>query len=147
MKNRYEKYRVRTEKKCCSCKIVKGVAQFDKNRTMGDGRSSMCKECRKEYMVNYKEYMSAYSKKRSLTSEFREAHKLFQKKYVKNNPEKVKAHFLVRMHKKQLAKDACDLCGIKGKLHMHHKDYSKPLDVNALCIRCHEDVHHSGKQV
>ena len=35
----------------------------------------------------------------------------------------------------------CEKCGNKLKLHAHHKDYSKPLDVTWLCRYCHRELH------
>lgn len=35
----------------------------------------------------------------------------------------------------------CEKCGATGKLHRHHPDYSKPLDVVVLCRACHQAEH------
>lgn len=37
---------------------------------------------------------------------------------------------------------ACMDCGMVTKLEAHHKDYSKPLDVDWICKHCHENRHH-----
>jgi hypothetical protein len=38
--------------------------------------------------------------------------------------------------------DACVRCGRPSrKIHGHHEDYSKPLDVTWLCPRCHKTRH------
>ena len=40
--------------------------------------------------------------------------------------------------------DACDSCGIVGKIQgHHHKGYKNPLDVIWLCPKCHSLVHHN----
>ena len=35
----------------------------------------------------------------------------------------------------------CSKCRKKGKIHGHHRDYTKPLDVVWLCPRCHGAEH------
>lgn len=34
----------------------------------------------------------------------------------------------------------CEKCGAPAK-HRHHEDYSRPLDVIYLCVKCHHDRH------
>jgi ribosomal protein S27AE len=35
----------------------------------------------------------------------------------------------------------CPRCGVVGKIQGHHKDYSKPLEVEWLCGLCHGQEH------
>lgn len=35
----------------------------------------------------------------------------------------------------------CSACGKAKKLHAHHADYAKPLDVQWLCAACHMAEH------
>lgn len=39
-----------------------------------------------------------------------------------------------------LVKKPCEKCG-KANAEKHHDDYSKPLDVRWLCMRCHREEH------
>lgn len=40
--------------------------------------------------------------------------------------------------------DHCEVCGKKSvKIDMHHKDYTKPLDIVWVCKQCHHEIHAS----
>ena len=57
--------------------------------------------------------------------------------YRRKNPEKNRAQ--VYAIRNVPLKDYCELCGEKGvKLTRHHPDYSKPLEVQTLCLLCHK---------
>jgi hypothetical protein len=58
-------------------------------------------------------------------------------------PEKHKARDAVKKAKKsgKLIPKPCLICGDE-KVHAHHEDYSKPLDVKWMCVKCHHAEHH-----
>lgn len=62
-----------------------------------------------------------------------------QEKY----PEKYRARTLLRCAVKigQIIKQPCEVCG-SLKVEGHHKDYSKPLEVNWVCIKHHREKYH-----
>lgn len=63
--------------------------------------------------------------------------------YRRRNPEKLKAqnqlNYAIRMG--ELKRQRCEGCGTKRRVHAHHHDYAKPLDVRWLCYMCHKKVH------
>lgn len=62
---------------------------------------------------------------------------------VYNPTPQVKARETLRdavKHRRVTKPDSCERCGNKTErrfLHGHHHDYSRPLDVEWLCSRCH----------
>lgn len=67
------------------------------------------------------------------------------KDYRRRNSEKAKAWSAVgnAIMRGEIEKPIyCELCGVfHVKIHAHHEDYSKPLDVLWLCQDCHQTLH------
>ena len=158
-------------KECFKCHLIKPLIDFYKHPQMGDGYLGKCKECAKsdskergsdpEYERNRanlphriaarrayqktergKEAMRRGRNKYSKSSHGKQVIALRQKDYKKNNPEKHTAHVQVMtaIRSGKLIKKPCEKCGNK-KVHAHHDDYSKPLQVIWLCPKCHILVH------
>ncbi len=65
-------------------------------------------------------------------------------KWQTKNPDKVRAHRLVRsaIRRGELVRpDVCDCCGERGRVQAHHDDYTKPLSVRWLLPKCHIREH------
>lgn len=63
--------------------------------------------------------------------------------YRDKAPHKVAAHSAVDTAKDSgaLTPQPCERCGATEDIHAHHADYSKPLEVEWLCRRCHKQEH------
>lgn len=64
--------------------------------------------------------------------------------YRKRYPEKAKAQNKVAhaVRTGQLVKpETCTQCGKEGRIHGHHANYNRPLDVIWLCPACHKYEH------
>ena len=62
------------------------------------------------------------------------------KEYQRLYPEKHAAHSVVRralISGKLVRPDHCEFCFKECKPESHHEDYSKPLEIDWLCIECH----------
>lgn len=148
-------------KACHKCGEEKPLDAFYKNGSK-DGRETTCKECRKagvreNYRKNIDHYRE-YEKKRAMLTHRVQARERYQKtpegkaaiyrgtsKYRKRNPIKLQAHNRVskalvdgRLERKW----SCEECGTsEGRIHAHHDDYLRQLDVRWLCPSCHKAWH------
>ena len=143
-------------KQCKVCGTTDKDAEFYK------GVNNCCKDCHKKAARKNRakniEYYRDYDKNRFQNDpRVRERHKRYQKteagkesmsksrkKWMGQNPEKRAAHVILgnRIRDGKIAKpDVCEDCGDRGRLEGHHRDYSKPLDVEWLCRKCHVNRH------
>ena len=158
------------EKTCSTCNIRKSISEFYKQKKGLLGRTGECKECRKSrsklWGQENKEKKSEMNKLwyRSVDR------KAYNEKWRKNNPEYFKIYYKqnteIRLacnkrfwdnHPERkkffgqyqnaikngvlIRPKNCTLCGNTGKIHGHHHDYSKPLNVVWMCSDCHHYVH------
>ena len=148
------------EKKCFKCGDVKPLEDFYRHPGMSDGHVNKCKECNKrdvrENRAKKIVYYRAYDRKRAMspkrvsareeyakTAIGKESHAMSLKKSRKKNIHKVNARSIVLRAIKsgKLHRLPCEVCGSTDKIHAHHEDYSKPLDVIWLCSAHHAWIH------
>ena len=148
-------------KKCFKCEEIKGLSSFYKNGGMKDGRVNKCKECTKSDVkantAKNADYYKEYDRKRAnlphrvaarslyaSTERGKERGRAAKDKWTESNPIKKGASTMVgnAVRDGRLSKGACcESCNSTGKLHGHHDDYAKPLDVRWLCAACHHKWH------
>jgi len=114
------------------------------------------KDCLK---IRRKEYSKQYRKDRS------KHYAKLRKRWLLKNPDKLnnikhyRANFMVKWRKENadLVKIynlsskikipkycKCELCHKRLAKEKHHPDYSRPLNVIFVCIKCHKEVHKNG---
>ena len=160
-------------KPCCTCKEIKPITEFYKNKSRSDGRSENCKACQlkaaKKYYLNggkekqlqynrqYKKRDYVKAKKKILDTEYRKTRagkvtmqKAFQK-YRKTNPDKITARHIVDQavsDNKFPVPDFCMICHTTEKVeYHHHKGYELEdyFAVIPLCHTCHIEIHNELK--
>lgn len=131
-------------KKCFKCEEVKPLDEFYRHKMMSDGRLGKCKECtKKDVRTNRSsklEHYRSYDRERGCRHS-----KGYGKSYYRASPIKGQAHNRASraaqkgiIHRPQ----ACEQCGSsRFKLHAHHDDYLKQLNVRWLCPGCHHQWH------
>lgn len=129
-------------KKCSKCRLIKELEDFPPSRKGSMGTLAYCKPCHADYQRELRRKGRLSMRKVKTESDPSRLHE-----WAAKNPEKVKAHALVR---KEIRKGGmerpslCPKCGRDRDIIAHHEDYSKPLDVEWMCRLCHNDLHRIG---
>jgi len=136
-------------KRCSKCGETKPVSDFGRRKASKDGLQIWCKKCTNGYARKWgrenadhvsKTHRAYYRANREKWVEDRET-------YRERHPDKISARNTVNnaLYRGEIAKpDSCEDCGRlteSRRLHAHHDDYSKPLEVKWKCLRCHWDEH------
>ena len=148
------------EKVCFKCKEEKNLSEFYKHSKMKDGYTSRCKECTKEDVSNYRsnnlEKVRAYDRKRgnfphrvaarlkyAKTVNGKVATQSAKDNWVGKNKIKHACHVLFgnAVRDRRVIKEPCRICGSSEKVHGHHDDYMKPLEVKWFCPKHHSRYH------
>lgn len=73
---------------------------------------------------------------RRQSPEYKEARKAFDKKWIRENREKVRAHIIAR----KIPRQQCEVKDCMKLGERHHEDYTKPEEVMFLCGQHHKDI-------
>lgn len=135
-----------SKKVCRKCLVSKQSDLFYLER-------AVCKDCinhRRRGSALVKEYEKQRSRlphRKALASsigkkwriENPEKLKVYNRRYANKHPERIAVYATVRnaVLCGRLIKKPCQVCGSNNRIHAHHKDYSKPLQVEWLCIMHH----------
>ena len=118
------------QKICNTCGQSKPIERFTKVSSNSSGRGAKCKDChnaycRKDRAENPQKYLPR------------------DKIHRTNYPARVRARCCLNhaVRDKKTFRLPCERCGADKNVEAHHEDYSKPLEVNWLCVTCHGHKH------
>jgi hypothetical protein len=126
-------------KKCYRCGIIKEDVEFSKDKYKTDGYKSCCKVCCKIRWPSNHELEAIRVAKWNKKNNYKT-----QTKYRLEHLEKYHAKILVKQARcrgELIKPNQCENCLVVmdiNKIQAHHKDYSKPLEVQWLCRKCHD---------
>lgn len=134
---------------CIKCGLDKEKKEFYTHKKTKDGIMHKCKECTKKYIKNL-----WTRKQNDKNREQTEKRKIWKKQYIKDFynkfPEKKKAQNKVNnflRYNKDLKRNKCIICNAEGKIHYHHFDYTKPLEIIPCCPECHNKLHKENLEI
>lgn len=132
-------------KHCNMCDTTKEENEFGMRSASTDGLAAKCKSCQKGYdkeRANAPHRIAA-RKAYSLTPKGIVAGNRAKSAYIKRNRHKRKAHIILgnALRDGKIIKQPCEVCESTDRIHAHHDDYSKPLDVRWLCPVHHTELH------
>ena len=128
-------------KECFKCGVSQSLKQFYKHAQMKDGHLNKCKTCTKKDVFEHRqeniEKIRAYDRARGARQT-----KEYANEYYRKYPNKIKARRMVSYARevKKLFSEPCEVCGA-DKVHAHHDDYLKPLNIRWLCPAHHHQWH------
>lgn len=119
-------------KRCTQCATFKPRSAFYINRRAFDGKTTKCKGCIKANKSAYDK--SAHGRKVNRLRKIRDAFKVAARRAVHNK--ELRGDILP-------AKYHTCKCGKPAKNWHHYNGYEEQhwLDIVALCVRCHVDIH------
>jgi hypothetical protein len=127
---------------CSKCQIVKPMTEFY------DSNLTRCKDCviarvteRRRSDPAVQAYDRMRAKRPAKKAQIAAISKAWRQKYPDRYRAQTKLNNSLRDGK--VAKQPCAVCG-NPKVHAHHYDYSKPLDVMWLCAIHHHRGHADG---
>lgn len=140
-----------TRKRCSKCKQKKPLSDFASDNSHKTARRQRyCRECNRKYNKRRnrrwkKEDPKSYREYQRTRYQRRKGHKAaYAKTYREKYPERVRARRKLNYEVERgriTRPTACPKCGATDRrIEAHHKDYSKPLDVEWMCSQCHAEV-------
>lgn len=151
-------------KACFKCNEIKPLSEYYAHKQMGDGHLGKCKDCTKrdvakriakktadfEWATKELERHRIKARKYRAEGKFPDANaqKRGASKWAKANKIKRNAHCVVQKAIKQglLNRLPCQICN-EVPAQAHHEDYLKPLDVQWLCVKHHNERHVELRQI
>lgn len=133
-------------KQCFKCQRELPIDEFYVHPRMADGHLGKCKECTKKDARAYARTHRADCNERQKNWHQRHRVEMRDKLAHWRSAHRERSRSYCQVHRaigtgKVSRPAACQECGATVRLHAHHSDYTKPLDVRFLCPLCHKIAH------
>lgn len=135
---------ITTSKTCRKCGLTKEITEFYVHKMMADGYLNFCRDCVKARVKDHREandHVRAGDRRR-----YHEGNKKEQvERWQAQNRDRMRdVKWASQIFRRALRQgdvppkpDRCVRCGMEGYVEPSHHDYTKPLEIEWLCRRCH----------
>ena len=135
-------------KRCFKCGVTKPLDDFYAHPMMKDAHLNKCRTCTKRDTREWEQrqpiderrkYKNEYIKRPKRRDAMNDYLRLQRVKW----PEKIRARAIIdkMLIEGTLKRQPCEVCGTTERIHAHHPDYFKPLEVRWLCAKHHKAEH------
>lgn len=136
--------------RCSKCGESKPLTAFYRRSNRPRGYESECKVCKEAQKRRHaqspqaKKLRNQYDRAYVSTEYGKQTRREASLRNYYKYPEKAQARWRVldALQAGKLTKQPCAVCGAR-RVHGHHEDYSKPLDVIWLCTKHHRERHNA----
>lgn len=121
---------------CTKCGRELSLSKFHRDNRKGRGYYSQCRDCKAECKRQAKDKLlqSQYKRRERKKEELSPKRKAYNKVYYA-----LKAGKLIKPAQ-------CEICKSTENIQAHHKDYSKPLEVDWVCQKCHVELDNQRRE-
>jgi hypothetical protein len=136
-------------KTCSRCREEKSLSEFAPCKHTKDGYFAYCIKCTKEYQWEWRKNNKEKLARLRKNEKYKKYDKEYNAKWMRANPEKAIARRRVESALKSgvlVKPENCEFCKRDARLHGHHEDYTKVLEVVWLCPSCHLKLHKRNKK-
>jgi hypothetical protein len=138
-------------KACFKCRALKPLSEFYPHAAMADGHLNKCKECaRRDASERRRNMQPADVRREQAARNKSEAGRAGRRRWIATNRRRVlavarcaRAVAYAVQTGRVVRGTECARCGAAGPIEAAHRDYSKPLDVEWLCVPCHRAWDHA----
>ena len=140
--------------RCSTCREWKPEDAFYASKTTWHGFRAQCKECHNRSSILTRTPGAARTRNRKWMradrlrnlAKYRARERAASRKYALDHKRVARQRLNSRVRSGRILRPArCGQCGRYAKTEGHHKDYSRPYDVEWLCSVCHGERHQSAK--
>lgn len=141
---------------CPTCELWKPKQDYYADVRNWNGIGGQCRKCHSAGNVRTRNKDTARIHRResmarqrlSNPEKYKERDRISARNRVWTEKSEARYQLNIAVRRREIFRpERCSKCGVRGRIHAHHADYSKPLFVEWLCTLCHGKKHHKTQNL